>query len=132
MWYFYILAGLFSGIVGGMGMGGGTLLIPILTILLGMPQHTSQGVNLIVFVAMGLVAIIVHLCNHLIDFKAFLWVVVPAILASIGASFLSNILDERALKIVFGVFLILVAIYELVLAIRHTRSTNKPVLKNRL
>ena len=38
-----VLAGIVSGIVGGMGMGGGTLLIPILTIFLSFPQKNAQA-----------------------------------------------------------------------------------------
>jgi uncharacterized membrane protein YfcA len=34
----FIIAGLASGVVAGMGMGGGTLLIPILTLLLNVSQ----------------------------------------------------------------------------------------------
>ena len=56
----YAIAGISSGIIAGMGMGGGTLLIPILTILLGVEQRISQGINLIVFVPMSIVALIIH------------------------------------------------------------------------
>lgn len=43
------LIGLFSGIVGGMGIGGGTILIPALTIFIGTEQHIAQSVNLFFF-----------------------------------------------------------------------------------
>ena len=47
---YLFLAGLVSGIVGGMGMGGGTLLIPILTIFLDFAQKSAQGINLLFFI----------------------------------------------------------------------------------
>ena len=45
-----IVGGLIGGLVGGMGMGGGTLLIPILTLLAGFKQLEAQGINLISFI----------------------------------------------------------------------------------
>ena len=41
----YLLAGFFSGMLGGMGMGGGTVLIPALTILFRVEQHIAQATN---------------------------------------------------------------------------------------
>ena len=66
---FRIIAGLIGGTVGGMGMGGGTLLIPILTIFLSFAQLQAQGINLIAFIPMSIVAIIVHSKNHLVTFQ---------------------------------------------------------------
>ena len=43
MIFWYILAGVCGGIIGGMGMGGGTLLIPILTLFLGIDQRSAQA-----------------------------------------------------------------------------------------
>ena len=57
---FLILAGIVGGVIAGMGMGGGTLLIPILTIFLSVSQHLSQAINLIGFVPMAIIALIIH------------------------------------------------------------------------
>ena len=63
-----VVAGVVGGIVAGMGMGGGTLIIPILTIFLNFNQIDAQGINLIAFLPMSLVAIIINAKNHLVDF----------------------------------------------------------------
>ena len=47
---FYAVPLLISGIIGGMGRGGGTLLIPILTIFLSFEQKSAQAINLLVFI----------------------------------------------------------------------------------
>ncbi len=106
MWYYFIIAGVLSGIIGGMGMGGGTILIPILTIFLGISQHISQGVNLAVFVPLATIAIIIHAKNKLIDYKTFFYVILPAISSSILFSFLSNGISTHLLKFIFAIFLI--------------------------
>ena len=106
MWYYFVIAGVLGGIVGGMGMGGGTILIPILTIFLGISQHISQGINLIVFIPLSVVAIIIHAKNKLVDFKSFFFIIVPAICFSILFSFFSNTISPQALKKVFALFLL--------------------------
>ena len=45
-----ILMGLVSGIVSGTGMGGGTILIFLLTFIMGIEQHIAQATNLIFFI----------------------------------------------------------------------------------
>jgi uncharacterized membrane protein YfcA len=45
--FIYLLVGALGGVLGGMGMGGGTLLIPALTIFCEVEQHVAQAINLI-------------------------------------------------------------------------------------
>ena len=45
-----IVTGLISGTVSGTGMGGGTILILVLSIFLGVEQHTAQATNLVFFI----------------------------------------------------------------------------------
>lgn len=63
------LIGLISGIVSGTGMGGGTILIFLLTFLLGIEQHIAQATNLIFFIPISIVAIIVNTKIKNIDIK---------------------------------------------------------------
>ena len=100
--FWLIIAGVFSGIVAGMGMGGGTLLIPILTIFFGVQQVLAQGVNLIVFVPLGILVSIIYLKSKLIDFKYFLLIVIPAVAIAILGALLSINLDNKILKTLFA------------------------------
>ena len=45
-----ILSGVISGIISGTGMGGGTILIFLLTFMCGVEQHIAQATNLIFFI----------------------------------------------------------------------------------
>lgn len=110
--FLYILFGFLGGILGGMGMGGGTLLIPLITIFLSVEQKSAQGINLIAFLPMAIVALVIHLKNKMVDFKNIIWFIIPGILASVGLSFLASSLDNQILKFLFGIFLILIAVYE--------------------
>ncbi len=54
------VAGLLSGIIGGMGLGGGAVLLIYLAVFKDLPQLTAQGINLIFFIPIGLLAVIVY------------------------------------------------------------------------
>ncbi len=107
-----ILSGIAGGIIGGMGMGGGTLLIPLLTIFLNFPQKVAQGTNLIAFLPMAIIALIIHFKNKLVKFRGLIWVIIPGVIFSVILSFLASSLDNEILQFLFGLFLILIAVYE--------------------
>ena len=53
------LIGVVSGVFSGVGMGGGTILIFLLTTFAGIEQHIAQATNLIYFIPTAISAIIV-------------------------------------------------------------------------
>ena len=61
-----VLIGIIAGIVSGTGMGGGTILIFLLTVLMSLDQHVAQATNLIFFIPTSIVAIMVNLKNKLL------------------------------------------------------------------
>ncbi len=105
----YILAGLLSGVLSGMGMGGGTALIPILTILLSVSQHGAQSANLLAFLPGALLAIWVHRKNGRIDFKVARPYVLFGGMGAIIGSILASWIDADILRKGFGVFLTVLA-----------------------
>lgn len=107
-----VLAGLVSGIFGGMGMGGGTLLIPILTILLGFAQRNAQAINLLVFIPMAIVSLIIHIKNKLVDFKVGIPVMISGTIFSVGGSIITNLIGNDIMRKIFGIFLLIVGIYQ--------------------
>ena len=125
------LAGLISGIVGGMGMGGGTLLIPILTIFLSFAQKNAQAINLLVFIPMSLVALIIHIKNKLVDFKVGIPIVLSGIIFSIFGSFLASIIKDNILQKIFAVFLLIVGLnqgIQTIIALKNPK--NKPKINS--
>ena len=130
--FLLILAGIVGGIIGGMGMGGGTLLIPLLTIFSGVEQHTAQAINLIAFVPMSAVAIIIHMKNKLVDFKKVLPISLPAAAAGVGASFLSRAVGAKSLSRYFGIFLVVLGIYQLICAFSALRKSLREKKREKL
>lgn len=101
----FIIIGIAGGLIGGMGMGGGTLLIPLLTLFTATDQHLAQAVNLIAFIPMSAVALIIHIKNKLVEFRFVLITALPAVTASVLASLLSKRVEGDALGMYFGIFL---------------------------
>ena len=119
------LAGIVSGVIGGMGMGGGTLLIPILTIFLGFAQKNAQGINLIAFIPMSLVALVIHMKNKLVDFRVGIPIICSGLLFSVGGSYLASLLNNDILKKIFAVFLLLVGVYQAIQTIITIKNSKK-------
>ena len=107
------LCGLAGGVLGGMGMGGGTLLIPLITVCTDIEQHIAQAINLIAFVPMSVIALVIHIKNKLVDYKAFLWTALPAVALSVLAAYVSRLVGGKKLSMYFGIFLILLGLYQL-------------------
>lgn len=110
----YVVAGIAGGVIGGMGMGGGTLLIPILTLLLSIGQLEAQAINLIVFIPMAIVTLIIHVKNKLVDFKKLIFSLPLAIILAVIGALLVKKIDESILKTTFGVFMLIVGVVFLV------------------
>ena len=107
----FSLIGVLSGVFAGMGMGGGTFLIPLLTILMKVNQQVAQCVNLLVFIPLAIVVLIIYSKQKLLKLKGVFWLVVPATIVSILGSLLAIDICGKTLKIIFGIFLILVGIF---------------------
>ena len=60
--------GIIAGIIGGLGMGGGTILILLLTMFLNIEQNVAQGSNVVFFIPMAITAIIIYIKNKNINF----------------------------------------------------------------
>lgn len=107
------LIGLASGIISGMGIGGGAILIPALVIFIKPEQHIAQSTNLLFFIPTAIIAIIVHIRNRNIDFKtAFTIIIFGLFGAYLGSKFAIS-LSGLTLKRWFGIFLLIMGIYEM-------------------
>lgn len=108
-----IVIGFLAGIVGGMGIGGGTILIPSLVFFLGTKQHVAQSVNLISFIPTATVAIFIHLKHKSIETKLVLKLIIFGVIGSVAGSFIAVSLDAEILKKIFGAFLFIMGLYEM-------------------
>ena len=119
IYFLYCLAGFVAGIFGGLGMGGGTLLIPILTIFLNFDQKLAQGINLLSFLVMAIFSIYIHHRHGFIVTKNIHWIIIFGVVFSVVGALCMSFLPSQILRIGFGVFLIVLSIIEFVKVIKN-------------
>lgn len=104
--------GLCCGILSGFGIGGGSLLMVWLTAALSMEQATAQGINLLYFLPTSLGALIFHIRNHKICWRAVLPAAICGTLAAALSASLAVGLEVELLRKLFGGFLLAVGVLE--------------------
>ncbi len=109
----FLLVGVFVGIYSGvMGLGGGTVMIPIMVLVLGLTQKQANATSLAVMLPpVMLPAIIQFYRNGLIKVNIACWMAVGVVAGSIVGWKIASMLDEYALKLVFGFVLMYIAGY---------------------
>ena len=127
-----IIIGIVSGIVRGTGMGGGTILIFLLTFMCGIEQHIAQATNLIFFIPTSIVAIIVNIKNKNIKFKIATIISIFGILGAIVGANISIHTDVNRLRKFFGIFLAVIAIHEIYTIVKWNKKIRKGHNKNKI
>ena len=124
-WLWYIFAGITGGLLGGMGMGGGTVLIPLLGIVVGLNQHLAQAINLISFVPMAIIALIIHVKNGLVETSGLWLIILSGLLSCALGCFMARGLKADVLKRIFGGFLMILSIIQVYGIIRKKSGNGK-------
>lgn len=104
-----MLSGTLGGILTGLGMGGGTVTLPLLVLVFGVGQFTAQFANLLAFLPSGSVALFMHLKNNFVEEKPLRFILPTSFIACFIASFFASKASGVLLKQLFGGFLILLA-----------------------
>ena len=108
----YVILGLVAGIFGGMfGIGGGTILIPVLVYMFGLTQHQAQGTTLAIMVPpIGLLAALRYWQAGNVKLSMAALICAGFFIGGfIGANFIQN-LSDSLLKKLFGAYLLFVSI----------------------
>lgn len=125
-----IVAGIVGGIVSSLGMGGGTILIVCLSLIMGIEQHIAQAINIVFFVPTAIVAIIFNTKHKLIKWKIAVPIAIIGIFGAIIGAKVAMILETEILKKFFGVFLGIIAIYEIISMIKEYKNSKLSNTKN--
>lgn len=120
-----IIFGLIAGIVTGLGMGGGTILILLLSLFMDMEQHIAQATNLVFFIPTSLAAIMINLKQKNVDLKVAILISFFGIIgAMIGAVISENITSEELRKY-FAIFILFIAFHEVYKLYKEYKNKTK-------
>ncbi len=112
-WYVAVPVGAALGFLSGLGVGGGSLLILWLTLVLGMESLAARGINLMFFVPSAVIACLFRWKQGTLPLKKIL----PAAAAGCGAAVLfvwvGTWMDPEGLKRLFGALLLVTGLREL-------------------
>lgn len=123
-----IIVSALGGVIGGMGMGGGTLLIPLLTLCAGLEQHLAQSINLMAFLPMSVIALAIHKKNGYVGFVQALPITATALVGAVAGSFAARYAKGYVLRACFGAFLTALGVVQ---AVKLTVSVVKARKKKR-
>lgn len=107
-----VIVGILCGILSGFGIGGGSLLMVWLTAVVAMDQKTAQGINLLYFLPTSLGALIFHIKNKMICWKAVIPAALCGCVTAALAAWLASSMDISLLRKLFGGFLLVVGVME--------------------
>lgn len=112
-WLLVALASFFGAALSAMGMGGGGLLLIYLTAYAGMEQLAAQGINLVFFIPIALVAIWMHTRRRLIRWRSVPVCVAVGLAGVWCGSGLAMWIGSDLLSRLFGGFLLIIGVREL-------------------
>jgi len=100
-------AGLMSGL---MGVGGGIVMVPLMTGLLGLTQHKAHGTSLAVIIFTAIAGALTYGWKGHTDLLIALELVVGSMVGARIGALVMNRIPARELRMIFGGFLFLVAL----------------------
>lgn len=121
-WILLVIIALFSGIIAGMGIGGGSIFILLTTIFSIFEHKEAQSYNLIMFVIVGIFATISNFKNKNIDKNLLKKLIIPVVLGSIIGIILVKRIDEKILKYIFYGFMLLIGFYEIISSLKNIKK----------
>ena len=106
-----LAGGAFSGLF---GVGGGTVMVPLLTIWRGFNEKKATGTSLFAIIIVATYAVIGHGIFGSVDVQKGIFIGIPAIAGVVFGTALQQRLSDRMLSGMFAVLMIVIAIMYLV------------------
>jgi len=105
-----MLIGLVAGVIAGMlGVGGGALFVPALTIFLGLSQVDAEATSLLAIIPVALVGAWRQHGHGNVDVRTALTLGALAAAGAIAGVALANAVPQRALEVGFALLVLFVA-----------------------
>ena len=108
-----LLAGAFLSFLAGLGVGGGSLLMLWLTLILGLDHSIARSINLLFFITTAVVASFFRWKQGSLDIKQILPAILFGCISAAVFAFLSKHINIELIKKLFGILLLITGVREL-------------------
>jgi uncharacterized membrane protein YfcA len=129
-WWLLTVFGFLIGILASMaGVGGGIFIVPVLTFFYGFIVNAATGTSLTTIIFTALASTVNYARQKRIYYRTGLILVVTTAPGAYVGAWFATIIEERLLAIVFGIFLILVAIRTIITLLRKRTQQKAKTVK---
>ena len=118
------IIGFATGVLASMGLGGGFILVVWLTLFADVEQKAAQGINVLFFLPIALIALILHLKNHLINKEIVKKLLFGGVLGAALGTLGSGVIANELLRKLFAVFLIAFGLRELFAPVKSEQKAD--------
>ena len=112
-WVVNTIIGFLAAVMASMGLGGGSILLLYLTLFTETSQYSAQGINLLFFIPIAVVALILHSQKKLVRWQTVARAVFWGLLGVLTGFFLGRQIGEELLRTLFYIFLLIIGIKDL-------------------
>lgn len=109
------------GFLAGLGVGGGSLLILWLTVVMDIEHPVARTMNLLFFIPSALIATACHWKKGCLEWKKILPAVIAGCLSAACFSLISTKIDTYIIKKIFGALLLFTGIKEILYRQRNAK-----------
>lgn len=110
-WPAEVALGLGVGFLAGLlGIGGGTVLVPVLVLAQGMPQHEAQGLSLLMIVPVGVLGAFTYARGGALPVRILPGLLVGGALGGLAGALGAQVIEGPSLARMFALFLIAVSL----------------------
>jgi len=109
-----VIIGFASGIISGMGIGGGAILIPALGILFSMEQHEAQKINLLYFLPTAAIALRTHVKSGNVETQGLTRLILFGLIGATAGALVAINIDAGWLRKGFAIFLLIMSVHEFI------------------
>jgi uncharacterized membrane protein YfcA len=106
-----LLGSLLAGLIGSLvGLGGGIFVVPLLTLVLGLPIQDAIGASIVSVIATSSGAAAAYVRDHITNLRVGMFLEIATTLGALTGAFLTAIAPAPVLFVVFGLVLIVSAV----------------------
>lgn len=118
-----VAAGVAVGVVSAIfGVGGGSVMVPFMVLVLGMGQHVTEGTSLLVVVPTSIAGVIAHRKSKYVSMRNFLSLGLAGVVGAVIGARLALFLDGDQLQRFFALFLAAVGVNLFFRGLRQRRA----------